>query len=156
MTPIHRGRAAAYGVLLLACAYAHATEPPATAPESPSLYERLGAWHGINHIVRDTVTLHEGNAAISHYFKDVDRERLIESVTAFFAAGSGGPNCYEGRDMTTAHAHMGLSADDFHAAVDDVMKALASNGVGEREQGEVRTILLSLKDPVLGTKAPTP
>ncbi len=136
---------------LLACSPALGAELEAVNETAPSLYDRLGAWDGIHRIVSDTVALHESNPAIRHYFRSIDRKRLIASVTAFFAAGSGGPDCYKGRDMTTAHAHMGLTPADFDAAVSDVMNALAQNAVGQREQDEVRAILLSLKDPVLGT-----
>ena len=79
----------------------------------PSLYERLGAWDGIEQIVSDTVANHQKNDAISHYFDDVDIDKLVAHVTAFFAAGTGGPAKYEGRDMTSAHATMGLSDEDF-------------------------------------------
>lgn len=149
MTRVHTAACA----MLLACAPALGAESQAAAAAAPSLYHRLGAWKGIHRIVSDTVALHESNPAIRHYFNNIDRDRLIASVTAFFAAGSGGPDCYQGRDMTTAHAHMKLSTADFDAAVGDVMKALAQNGVGQREQDEVRAILLSLKAAVLGTAA---
>jgi len=156
MNRLNQIRGIACALLLLAASPASGAELQVPVPESPTLYERLGAWDGIARIVADTVALHERNPAISHYFRDIDRERLIASVTAFFAAGSGGPNHYQGKDMTAAHAHMGLSAADFDAAVGDVMQALVNNGVGQREQDEVRSILLSLKDPVLGTAAATP
>ena len=74
-----------------------------------TLYERLGSWDGIEQIVTDTIANHRKNPAISHYFADVDTSQLAGHVTAFFAAGTGGPSKYEGRDMTTAHANMGLS-----------------------------------------------
>ena len=86
-----------------------------------SLYDRLGAWDGINQIVRDTIANHQNNPAISHYFEDVDVEQLAGHVTAFFAAGTGGPSQYEGRDMTSTHADMGLSNEDFDSAVADVI-----------------------------------
>lgn len=141
------------GALLLAAGGAGGTEPASSLSGLPTLYERLGAWEGITRIVEDTVTLHERNPAIGRHFKDIDRPRLVASVTAFFVAGTGGPNRYEGRDMTPAHAHMGLNEADFNAAVADVIRSLAQNGIGKREQDEVRSILLSLKDPVLGTAA---
>ena len=119
--------------LMAAGAYAQEAET--------SLYERLGAWDGINQIVRDTIANHQNNPAIAHYFAEVDTEKLAGHVTAFFAAGTGGPAKYEGRDMTSAHANMGLSDADFDSAVADVMKAVKKNGIGETEQAEVAAIL---------------
>lgn len=124
----------------------------ATADEAgASLYERLGAWDGISQVVKDTIALHKQNPEIAHYFDGVDSEKLAAHVTAFFAAGTGGPSRYEGRDMTSTHASMGLSDADFDSAVADVLKACRENGVGETERAEVAAILDSLRPAVLGT-----
>ena len=72
------------------------------------------------------------------------------AACSFFAAGTGGPNKYEGRDMTSAHAGMGLSNDDFDKAVADVLLALDKNGIGDTEKSEVATILESLRPAVMG------
>ncbi len=121
------------------------------AAEGPTLYERLGTWDGINQIVSDTIAYHVENEAIAHYFEDVDLEKLQGHVTAFFAAGTGGPNQYEGRDMTSTHAAMNMSEADFDAAVADVLKAVKANGKDESVQAEVKAILYSLKPAVMGT-----
>ena len=135
------------GLLALLAVGASAGEDGAT------LYERLGAWDGINRIVRDTIASHQDNPAISHYFEQVDTDKLAGHVTAFFAAGTGGPSKYEGRDMTTTHASMGLSDADFDSAVADVMKAVRKNGVDEKSAAEVAAILESLRPAVMGTAA---
>ena len=116
-----------------------------------SLYERLGSWEGIQAIVNDTIANHRKNPAISHYFDGVDTAQLAGHVTAFFAAGTGGPSKYEGRDMTTTHAAMGLSDADFDSAVADVLLALDQNGIGDGEKAEVAAILESLRPSVMGT-----
>ena len=121
------------------------------AEEVPTLYSRLGSWDGIHRIVMDTIANHQRNPAIAHYFEDVDTDKLAAHVTAFFAAGTGGPNKYEGRDMTTAHASMGLSNDDFDKAVADVLLALDQNDIGAAEKAEVANILESLRPAVMGT-----
>ena len=72
-------------------------------------------------------------------------------VQAFFAAGTGGPANYQGRDMTSTHAHMKMSNADFDAAVADVLKAVKSNGVDEASTAEVAAILESLRPAVMGT-----
>ena len=118
--------------------------------EPASLYERLGSWDGIRKIVNDTIANHRKNPAIGHYFADVDTAQLAGHVTAFFAAGTGGPSKYEGRDMTTTHASMGLSDADFDSAVADVLLALDENGIGETEKTEVAAILESLRPAVMG------
>ena len=126
---------------------AHAEDAGAT---TATLYERLGSWDGIEQIVTDTIANHRKNPAISHYFADVDTAQLAGHVTAFFAAGTGGPSTYEGRDMTTAHSDMGLSDEDFDSAVADVLLALDQNGIGDAEKAEVASILESLRPAVMG------
>jgi hemoglobin len=132
-------------------AFSASAEPEATAAEPASLYERLGAWDVISKVVADTIALHVKNPTISHYFKDTDLDKLHGHVTAFFAAGTGGPANYEGRDMTSTHAAMGMSDEDFQSAVADVLTAVKMNGLGEQEQADVEAILMSLKPAVMGT-----
>jgi truncated hemoglobin YjbI len=116
----------------------------------PSLYERLGEMDGIHQIVTDTVALHHENPDISHFFDGIDDEQLIKHVTAFFAAGTGGPANYEGRDMVTAHATMDMSDADFDSAAADVAKAAAANGIDADAIAAVGAILESLRPAVMG------
>ena len=140
------------GVVVAALSFGQAaTAGDVEASATESLYERLGSWDGITQIVTDTVALHQANPEISHFFAEVDTDQLISHVTAFFAAGTGGPSKYEGRDMTSAHATMGLSDADFDSAVADVLKALDKNGIGDAEKTEVAAILESLRPAVMGT-----
>lgn len=117
----------------------------------PSIYERLGEMDGIHQIVTDTVALHHANPEIGHYFDGVDDENLIKHVTAFFAAGTGGPANYEGRDMTSSHASMDMSDADFDSAVRDVAAAAAANGIDAETIAAVGAILESLRPAVMGS-----
>jgi len=117
----------------------------------PSLYERLGGMDGIRQIVTDTVELHHANPDIGHFFDGIDDEKLIGHVTAFFAAGTGGPANYEGRDMTSTHASMKMSNADFDSAVRDVAAAAAANGIDDATIAAVGEILESLRPAVMGT-----
>ncbi len=118
---------------------------------APSLYERLGSDEGLTKIVKDTIALHHENPDIAHYFADVDDDVLAGHVVAFFAAGTGGPANYQGRDMTTAHASMDMSDADYDSAVADVLKAVKANGVDADSTAEVAAILESLRPGIMGT-----
>jgi hemoglobin len=121
------------------------------ADAGPTLYDRMGGWDGIDQIVADTIALHLENADIAHFFEDVDHAKLQAHVVAFFAAGTGGPNKYQGRDMPTTHATMNMSDADFDAAVADVLKAVSMNVEDEVVAEEVNAILQSLRPAVMGT-----
>ena len=125
-----------------------AAEEEATAP---SLYERLGGDDGLTKIVNDTIALHHKNPDIAHYFTNVDDDVLAGHVIAFFAAGTGGPVNYQGRDMTTTHASMDMSDADYDSAVADVLKSVKANGVDAESAAEVAAILESLRPAVMGT-----
>ncbi len=120
---------------------------------APSLYERLGAVDGLNKIVNDTIALHHENPDIAHFFDGVDDDQLAHHVVAFFAAGTGGPANYEGRDMTSAHATMDISDAEYDSAVADVLSAAEANGVDAESRAEVGAILESLRPAVMGTAA---
>ena len=127
-------------------------EEPADA--GPTLYERMGSWEGIDKIVADTITLHQENDEIKDIFEGVDLENLHMHVTAFFAMGTGGPNKYEGRDMTSTHVDMSLTDADFDAAVSDVVKAVRMNVEDETVAQDVKAVLESLRSAVMGTAEP--
>ncbi len=138
---------------MLALTIASLATGPALAEDSvaaaPTLYERLGGWDGIQQIARDTIAMHQRNPAIGHYFTNVDSAQLEAHVTAFFAAGSGGPAQYAGRDMTTAHAGMKITTAHFDIAVSEVMRALDQSRIGDTERAEVAAILESLRPAVM-------
>jgi hemoglobin len=119
----------------------------------PLLYERLGSWDGITTIVTKTVALHHENAEISSFFEGVDDAQLIGHVTAFFAAGTGGPAKYEGRDMVSTHAALTMTDEEFDSAVSDVMTALDASKIDAASKADVVAILESLRPAVMGIAA---
>jgi len=114
-----------------------------------SLYERLGGSEGIKRIVNDEVDLHASNPRIATRFADHDLDALKASATAFVITGTGGPACYEGKDMLTAHKGMNIDADEFLAVLDDALEALKKNNIGQREQEEVLYVLYSMKNDIV-------
>ena len=121
------------------------------AADGPSLYERLGEMDGLRSIADATIALHHENPQIAHYFEGVDDDALAAHVVAFFAAGTGGPANYQGRDMTSTHAEMHMSNADYDSAVADVLTAVDANGIDAESKAEVAAILESLRPAVMGS-----
>jgi hemoglobin len=113
-----------------------------------NLYERLGGATGIHAIVEDIWTNHTSNPLVKNRYVESDPENVKRLVREFFGAGIGGPETYTGRDMLTAHKGMNISDEEFVAVVDDVLKALDSNAVGQKERDEVLCILYSMKGEI--------
>lgn len=114
-----------------------------------SLYERLGGEKQIRAIAATILDNHLENSAINARYKDSDREKLIQVVTEFVCAGTGGPQTYTGKDMLTTHRGMNINETEYLAVIDDIMAALDSHGVGEREKQEMLMIAYSLKSDIL-------
>jgi len=114
-----------------------------------SLYDRLGGETKIRAIATDIFDNHAQNPTINARYVDSDRDRVIQVVTEFICAGTGGPQEYTGKDMLTTHRGMNISEREYLAVVDDIMDALETHGVGEREKQEVLMIAYSLKGEIL-------
>lgn len=115
-----------------------------------TLYERLGGAAGIHAITEDIWANHVSNPAIKSRYVNSDPENVKRLVREMFGAGTGGPETYTGKDMLSAHRGMNISDQEFNAVVDDVLKALKSNGVGAEENNEVLAILWSMKGEIVG------
>jgi hemoglobin len=113
-----------------------------------SLYERLGGSAGIAKLVDATVAAHMENPVIKARFLPY-RSQPHQHTVRFFAAGSGGPEPYDGRSMPEAHRGMNISEAEYMAATDDILAVLAHNGIDERTRNEVLAIAYSIKDQIM-------
>lgn len=116
---------------------------------SESLYQRLGGTEGITQIASDLVDVHLSNPDIAVRFAGSDPDKLKEGAATFFISGTGGPQVYKGKDMLAAHKGMNISAHEFLSTLDDVLKTLRKNNVGQREQEEVLFALYSMKPDIV-------
>ena len=115
----------------------------------PTLYERLGGESAIRTIAGDIFDNHLNNDAVKARYVDSDRDQVVQLVTEFICAGTGGPQEYTGRNMVDTHRGMNINEQEYLAVIDDIMAALEKNGVGETEKNEVLRISYSLKDEIL-------
>jgi len=113
------------------------------------LYFRLGEYDRIHEFTREVVRLHFENDAIDRIMVGVDGEKLAKHVADFVSTGTGGPELYTGRDMTTAHARFEMTDADFLAAGGDIVTAMNTMGYGQEEIDEFVCILVSMKHLVV-------
>lgn len=114
-----------------------------------SLYERLGGEEKIRAITTDIFDHHVQNDTVNVRYQDSDRDRVIQVVTEFICAGTGGPQEYTGKDMLATHRGMNINEEEYLAVVDDIMAALDKHQVGDREKQEMLMIAWSLKGEIL-------
>lgn len=122
--------------------------------DSKSLFDRLGGAQGITKIVDDVVEAHMNNPAIKvrflPYKEQPEQVAVIKRHTIeFFSAGSGAPVEYTGKDMTSSHTGMNISAAEYMAAMDDILQVLTQHNIDEESKKEVLAILWSLKEMIM-------
>jgi hemoglobin len=145
-------------LVLAACAPKEekaADTPVVAADTAPrSLYDRLGGTSAIASVVDGFVANVAADARINKFFTRVAKDtaamrefkqKLVDQV----CQGSGGPCAYTGKDMKTAHAGMGLTNADFDALVEDLVKALDSAGVPQKEKDELLAILGPMRTDIV-------
>ncbi len=118
---------------------------------SATLYERLGGTEGIKKIASDLVDIHLQNPIIATRYTNAKSsvDEMKNGAATFFIAGTGGPAVYKGKDMISTHKGMNISDEEFNAVLDDAIKALNKNNVGQKEKEEVLFILYSMKPEVV-------
>ena len=123
--------------------------------KTATLYERLGGEEELTAIVDEVVEEHMNNPAISARFMPYKERpeylaQIKKHTVNFFCAGSGGPQAYEGRDMTTTHRGMNINAAEYMHVIDDIMIVLDRHNKDEQTKNDVLAILYSLKDLMIG------
>lgn len=127
----------------------------APAVEAPrSLYDRLGGTTSIASVVDGFVANVAADTRINKFFTHVAKDtsamkafkqKLVDQI----CQGTGGPCAYTGKDMKTAHQGMGLTNADFDALVEDLVKALDSAGVQQKEKDELLAILGPMRTDIV-------
>ncbi len=119
-----------------------------------SLYQRLGGTEGIHALVDTIIAAHLDNPIIAKRYLPLSEnpERMAvvrQHLCDFLESGAGGPAQYSGRSMVDAHRGMNISGEEYLAATDDIMGALAKHRLDDATQKDVLSILYSLKPEVV-------
>lgn len=150
------------GILSLALVCLFAIVPAAEAAKKKAakknnLYSRLGEWKGITKVVDDFVTNCATDDRIKGFFgataADPKRLKKFKSLLVTQICEATGGNCrYKGKNMREAHAGMGIKDEHFTALVEDLAKALDSNGVKEADKNALLGALAPMKTDIVEAK----
>ena len=114
-----------------------------------SLYERLGGVGAIQAVVTKFIGNVGADKRINGRFANTDLKQLNKHLVDQVCQASGGPCTYTGRDMKTTHKGMKLTTADFNALVEDLVKALDTFNVPEKEKGELLAVLGPMKKDIV-------
>jgi hemoglobin len=117
--------------------------------ENVTLYEKLGAEVGISKAVEIFYERILGDPELRPFFVNTDMSRLRSHQIAFLSAATGGPNQYDGRDMSAAHTGRGITSHHFDLVVTHLVATLKELGVDDDDIAQVGGALLPLKPAVV-------
>ncbi|MGH9834162.1 MAG: group I truncated hemoglobin [Blastocatellia bacterium] len=122
--------------------------------QQKSLYERLGGEEGISAVVDDFAQNVLADSRINKKFAKSDAPRLLTNLKAFVCFATGGPCRYTGLDMKTSHKNMGVTAGEFTALVEDLVKTLDKFRVPAKEKNELLGALAALRKDIVEIESP--
>lgn len=128
-------------LLLCACAQ----QPP----RDDSLYRDLGASPGITRIVEGMLLNIARDERIVERFRRIDIQRLRNKLIEQFCVEAGGPCTYTGDSMAESHKGQNLSRSDFNALVEDLIKAMDSEGIAVPVQNRLIARLAAMRGEVI-------
>jgi hemoglobin len=135
---------------LAACAQAQNTGSSATmGVGQKSLYERLGGLDAIKAVVGEFAARVLADERVNKKFAKTDAPRLTHYLVEQVCAATGGPCRYTGNNMRKAHRNMKVTAGEFDALVEDLVKALDKFNVPEAEKKELLGALAPMKSDIV-------
>ncbi|GAA0277455.1 group I truncated hemoglobin [Pseudomonas rhodesiae] len=132
-------------VLLLVLLSACAQQPP----KDDSLYRDLGAMPGITRIVEGMLLNIARDERIVERFRRIDIQRLRNKLIEQFCVEAGGPCTYTGDSMAESHKGQNVSRSDFNALVEDLIKAMDSEGIPVPTQNRLLARLARMRGDVI-------
>lgn len=105
-----------------------------------SLYERLGGTPAITAVVDDFVANVAADSRINGRFAGTNIPRLKTLLVDQVCEATGGPCKYQGRDMKSAHAGMGITNAEFNALVEDLANHSTRSGSPRRKRASCSTL----------------
>lgn len=132
-------------VLLLVLLSACAQQPP----KDDSLYRDLGAMPGITRIVEGMLLNIARDERIVARFRRIDIQRLRNKLIEQFCVEAGGPCTYTGDSMAESHKGQNVSRSDFNALVEDLIKAMDSEGIPVPTQNRLLARLAPMRGEVI-------
>lgn len=112
----------------------HAGASAQTAPADDSIYQAFGQKAGIQALMEDFFNRLQADPRTGPFFKNANRERLVQQLTEQLCQEGGGPCTYSGAPMGARHAGMHIGKQDFNALVEVLQQAMDAKGIPFRAQ----------------------
>ena len=132
----------------LCCAlWLSACSSPTAGPDP--LYNELGGEAGLTRIVEGMLLNVARDPRIAERFRDANIERVRDKLVEQFCQIAGGPCTYTGDSMPEVHRGLDISPSEFNALVEDLIKAMDSEGIAVPVQNRLIARLAKLRGQVI-------
>lgn len=134
---------------------AQAPTPAAKSSAGPSLYKRLGGYDAIAAVSDDFIGRLLSDPRFARFFSGFSTDskaRIRQHIVDQLCNATGGPCVYTGRTMKQSHAGLGITEEDWNAAVAHLVASLDKFKVPEKEKGELAAILATVKGDIVEKK----
>jgi hemoglobin len=118
-----------------------------------SIYDQIGGMAAIGATVEELYARVLGDRRLAPYFAGIDMHRQKHHMRAFIATALGGSHYFEGRDMATAHAGLGITDADFDRVAGHLAGALHTLGVTTVQVEAILTRIAPLREQIVGEDA---
>ncbi len=129
---------------------------PFAVPETAGscLYDRLGGMQAIRQVVDDLCVRAMGDVKLRNWVRQtaLDPAKLgayKRMFTEFLAGLAGGPTCYSGADLASAHKGLGISALDFDRFFVYFLQSVYEAGLPQPERSELLAAFAMTKEEVV-------
>ena len=123
-----------------------------TSSRDTTLYERIGGSDAIEAAIEAFYERVLDDDRISHYFDNINMERLKRRQKTFFEYGTGGPATYDVGNINILHARHDIDQGAYDIFIGHFEDTLNAFGVPEQEHEELMMSIHSFRDDVI---APT-
>ena len=126
--------------------------------DTPSLYDRLGGVYNIAVVVDDFIdrimndSRLNANPRVNEAHHRVSPQGFKHLVTEQVCEAAGGPQRYSGRTMGDTHRHLMITDEEWKAFMDDFQQTLDKFEVPQPEQEELKAIVESTKEAIVGVE----
>jgi hemoglobin len=114
-----------------------------------SIFDAIGGAPAVDAATDLLYTRLLADPIVRRHFVDVDLRGLKTHMRAFLAAALGGAALYQGRAMGPAHAHLGITAQDWDVTVGHLVATLQTLGVPDDLIVEIAAQVLPLRDVIV-------
>lgn len=117
--------------------------------KNDTLYQRLGAEQGIEHLVNDFLYILADFPEVSRFFADSDIDRFHEKLSEQLCQISDGPCIYSGHSMEKSHKNLGIKNKDFNAMVEIFIMAMDKQNIKLADQNELLSKLAPMHRDII-------